>query len=221
MRPVNEILDDAFKKIGKPTSFISGENIDSAVSAINEIFQEWSSRGLLLWSVEKDIIPTVAFQSEYNLPAYVSEILNVNRIDSSGYELPMSQLNRDEYVSLPYKDMPGDPLQFYVSQSHENIKINLWPVPSNSNFQMVVWHKRYVGEVANLDDISQIPSKWEPALVYALASKLYMELPTEEMDVNRLQIINSQAEVLFMRAYHTESDGSVINLAPNLRSYTR
>jgi hypothetical protein len=219
MRPLNEILDDAFRKIGKPSAFVSGENIDAAVSAVNEIFQEWNSRGLLLWSVEDEIIPTVAYQLEYDLPSGVSEILRLNRKDSSGYELPLTQLNRDEYINLPYKEMPGDPLQFFMTQNHENIKIKLWPVPINSVYSLVLWHKRYITEVRNLDDITRVPSKWEPALVHSLASKLYMELPSEEMDINRLQLINSMAETLFMRAYHTESDGSVINFAPNLRAY--
>lgn len=215
------LLDKAYKRAGIPTPYINAEQIDSALIIANHIYSDWVSRGLLLWQIKTEEIPCVEGQAAYALSSSSVEVLNVQRKDSNGYEMPMTALNRDQYINLPNKTFRGGPLQFWQRFSHDKIELVFWPVPDATPFTMIVWTKRHISSIANLSDITNIPPKWEPAMVANLSYQLMLELPPDQIDKDRFQLLKIESENEFVKALNTESDGTVINLLPNISPYTR
>lgn len=86
---------------------------------------------------------------------------------------------------------------------------------------MVVWTKKYINSVTTVSDITDIPPKWESAMVTDLAYRLMLELPSDQINKDRFQLLKMESEAEFVKALNTESDGTVINLLPNISPYTR
>jgi hypothetical protein len=221
MKEFSILLDQAYRRAGIPTPYINGEQIDAALIIANQIYADWVSRGLLLWQIKTEEIPCVSGQSDYELNSSSVEVLNVQRRDANGYEIPMTALNRDQYVNLPNKLFPGGPLQYWQRFSHDKIELILWPVPDSNEFTMVVWTKKYINSVTTVSDITDIPPKWESAMVTDLAYRLMLELPSDQINKDRFQLLKMESEAEFVKALNTESDGTVINLLPNISPYTR
>jgi hypothetical protein len=135
-------------------------------------------------------------------------------------EITMARLNRDDYTNLPNKNFTANqPFQFWLNRTIPQATITVWPTPSNSFVQMTVWYSAYVEDVGALSGQLAIPDRWYLAIQCMLAHQMSQELPNVE--VGRIQYLESQAEKYFTMAEQEERDKSPIYMAPNISVYTR
>jgi len=140
-------------------------------------------------------------------------------VGNNSREITMSRLNRDDYTNLPNKNFTANqPYQFWFNRTIPQPEIYLWPTPSDPFVQMTVWYSKQIMDVGDLTDELQIPQRWYLAVVNMLAHQMAMELP--QVDVNRIQYLEAQAEKTLALAEVEERDKSPIYFAPNISVYT-
>lgn len=141
-------------------------------------------------------------------------------VGNNSREITMSRLNRDDYTNLPNKNFTANqPYQFWFNRTVPNPEIYLWPTPSDPFVQMTVWYSKQIMDVGNLTDELQIPQRWYMAVVSMLAHQMSLELP--QVDMNRVQYLEAQAEKYLALAEAEERDKSPVYFAPNIGVYTR
>ena len=139
---------------------------------------------------------------------------------NNSLEVQMSRLNRDDYTSLPNKNFTANqPYQFWFDRTIPQPTMYVWPVPSTSFVQIVVWYSRQVEDVGALTNSLEIPQRWYEATVMALAHRMSMELP--QVDPSRITYLEKMASQYLYDAEQEERDKSPIFWAPNIAVYTR
>ena len=135
-------------------------------------------------------------------------------------EITMARLNRDDYTNLPNKNFTANqPYQFWFNRQLPQAKITLWPTPSNAFVQMTVWYSRQIDDVGSLTGQLEVPQRWYQAVQFLLAHQMSMLLPNVEH--NRIQYLEHQAEKYFIMAENEERDKSPIYFSPNISVYTK
>ena len=194
-------------------------------STDNVTWNTWEDLGAVtmtdsqwLWT---DIDPGQTVQY-YRVRAYNGTTLALREfyVGNNSREITMSRLNRDDYTNLPNKNFTANqPYQFWFNRTVPEPQIYLWPTPSDPFVQMTVWYSKQIMDVGDLTDELQIPQRWYMAVVSMLAHQMSLELP--QVDVNRIQYLEKQAEKYLALAEVEERDKSPIYFAPNIAVYTR
>lgn len=71
----DQIIIDAFERIGTLPDLITSEDIQTAQRSLNLLMSEWINKGLNLWTVKQSILNLIANQNAYTLPANTSDVL--------------------------------------------------------------------------------------------------------------------------------------------------
>ena len=141
-------------------------------------------------------------------------------VGNNSTEITMARLNRDDYTNLPNRNFTANqPFQYWFNRTIPQATINLWPVPSDSFVQMVVWYSRQIMDVGDLYGELEIPQRWNQAVQCMLAHQMSLILPA--VDLARIQYLEGQADKYFLMAENEERDKSPIYLQPNISVYTR
>lgn len=73
--PSDQLIQDAFERIGILPDIITGQKVQSAQRSANLILSEWISRGLNLWTITLSMLGLNPFQNSYSLPTNTSDVL--------------------------------------------------------------------------------------------------------------------------------------------------
>jgi len=168
-----------------------------------------------------DIDPGQSVQF-YRVRAYNGTTLALREfyVGNNSTEITMARLNRDDYTNLPNKNFTANqPYQYWFNRTIPQSEIYMWPVPSSSFVQMVVWYSRQIMDVGDLHGELEIPQRWYEAVVMMLAHRMSLELP--QVDLGRVQYLEAQAEKFLNLAESEERDKSPIYFAPAIGVYTR
>ena len=134
-------------------------------------------------------------------------------------EVQMSRLNRDDYSNLPNKGFEADqPFQFYMER-YINPDVKLWPVPSNTFKQMVIWYSSHIQDVGSLSNQIEIPQRWQETIQAGLAYK--MSLAIKGVPLERVQFLKQEYEQSLFEVQEEERDRSPVRVAPNISVYTK
>lgn len=137
-------------------------------------------------------------------------------------ELPMSQMSRDEYTSLPNKGFSSNqPLQYFFDKQAVNPLLWVWPTLSSAGAQIVLWIHRQIQDVGDLTNTLDVPTRWVNAIIFRLASQICLELPKELVDPGRYQVLVGLAEEHTRSAEDGETDGAPLRFQVNIGVYTR
>lgn len=315
-----KILEHAMRRVGISAAGQTPEIVSLALDNLFLLLLNLASRGLNLWTIDKQILPTVAGQLLYVMPAGTIDILNMayarctyitgtdsstattytvalstaNAIQRVGYEfsvlptvpllvqgsndgvtwtttttipvnelpavntlayrdidislasgytswrlyasggaftathlllanqiseLPVTQMNRDDYSALPNKYIQGNPSVNFYYEKLVNPQVSLWPIPNSSTNQLVIWRYRQPQDVGSLSQTLEIPNRWYETIIWNLAARLCFEIP--KVDPARAQSVLQENEKYQSVTENGETDGSPIYFAPNVSPYTR
>lgn len=172
------------------------------------VFDVDNSRLALLWRVRN---------TNGNMPA-VTITWN-----GAAQDLPMTKLNRDDYMNLPNKQfsLPAGQrsLQYWYDKQIVP-QIWIWPLSQGSTDQVVLWVQRQIQDVGAFSNTLDVPQRWQLSVMASLAKDLALEIPHQELPPGRYLDLKQDAAEKLTDAEDGESDGAVIRLAPNLRPYT-
>lgn len=185
-----------------------------AIQILNTMLKTWSTEGYL-WLRQFKNIALIANTNAYKLgpdgfPAMDRpiHIFNVNYKSPTGNEVPMIQLTRSEWMSIPNKQAQGTPVQFYYDAQTVNGVLNIWPSPPISSPGMLVLDvDRQIDIMAdNLNDFD-FPPQWYDAIVYSLAVRL---APEYGIPLTERQMLQKEASAFLLSASTDDRDlGSI------------
>jgi len=91
---------------------------------------------------------------------------------TTGQDVTMTDLGREDYYDLPEKGTTGVPTQYYYQPGIDNGNIRIWPAPLNSETFMRFTFWRPIDVFDNSSSAPDFPNEWLFALVYNLAVNL-------------------------------------------------
>ena len=136
-------------------------------------------------------------------------------------EIPLGQLNRDNYVNQSNKVFAGRPSNYYYQRNVVSPVVNIWPAPfpAAEKAQLVVWRHRQIMDTANLRQDIEIPNRWLEAIINTLAARVAAETPQVPLEV--MAVLEQKSAISLARAWAGDSDGSNTVLQPSIGMYTR
>lgn len=160
--------------------------------------------------------PMAAF---FRLSAADNFTLTEFYLASKIYDLPMTQLNRDEYAQQPNKTFQQRPCTNFYFDKTVSPSLTLWPTPNNGYDQLSVWRHRFVEDVGSLTQQIEVPQQWMEAVIWMLAARLAYELPQVE-PARRSEVIAASQQFL-LDAETGETDSAPVYWIPGIGVYTR
>ena len=136
-------------------------------------------------------------------------------------EIPLGQLNRDNYVNQSNKVFPGRPSNFYYQRDLPVPVVYIWPAPfpAAEQAQLILWRHRQIMDTQNLQQDVEVPQRWLQAIIDGLASKVAAE--TAAVDINLIPTLEQRQAISMQRAWDGDNDGSPIQINPGIGVYTR
>lgn len=134
-------------------------------------------------------------------------------------EISLSQLNRDDFVNQPNKNIQSYVSTNYYFEKLINPQITVWPVPNSDQTHLVLYRHRQVQDVGLLTQELEIPGRWMEAVIWQLAVRMAFELPELVQDARRGEVIQ-MAQASLAEVELTETDGSPVYLRPQIDPYT-
>ena len=210
------IVRRALRMVGAFTStdIPRPEQSVDAISILNTMLKTWSIDGYL-WLRQFYTLTLVGGVNNYKLgPNSIPvidrpvHVFNANRKSSSGNEIPLIQLTRQDWMSVPNKTTQATPVQFYYDAQTLDGILYIWPTPQvGTTDTLVLDIDRQIDiMVDNLDDFD-FPPQWYDAIVYSLAARLAPEYGTPLGDRSMLQ---KEAAAFLMAASNADRDlGSI------------
>lgn len=190
------------------------EQLFDAINILNVMIKTWSLEGFL-WLRQFQTISLTAGINYYLLgpggtPAIERplHVYNCNKKDTSGNEVPMISLTRQDWFVLPNKTSTGVPVQYYYDPQTINGTLYVWPTPQTGTTDKLVLDidKQLDVMVDSYNDFD-FPPQWYDAIAYGLAVRLAPEygVPLPE----RQQLI-AEASAFYLKASTDDRDlGSV------------
>lgn len=120
-------------------------------------------------------------------PVYVDQVRYLNNAVSPSVELPLSPMTADDYSALPEKTLTSTlPGAAYYQPTYAGGlgSLYLWPVPTQSSLQGVLYAPSAVAQFATVNDTVIVPNGYKKFLVdglaVELASTLRENLPVDQ-----------------------------------------
>ena len=216
---VGEIVEEAYERAG--LQMVSGYDLRTARRSIDLILMEWANRGINLWCVSEYTQPltsglgsyTASNQSPNVAVSILEAVLRTNPGNvSTQSDYDLSRISRNTFLSIPSKLAKGRPTQIYVDRQQGEIKLNLWPVPNDSNQQLVYTYIRRMQDSGPGGTYeSDVPDRFWPALVAGLAYNIALKNPKASQRVPLLKQIYDEQ---FQYAAEEDREKSPFRLFP-------
>lgn len=169
-RTADDILTDAWERIGKNTAELTGEVARSAKRSLDDLQVEWTNRGLNLWQVDQQTLTLAIGANTYALPSPTVETLDVT-LTVGGQERTLSPLGRADYSAIPEKTSRGTPNQYWCNRAAATPTLYLYPTP-DAALTLAYWRFRQPQAIAALGNTVDAPALWSDALCAGLAVRL-------------------------------------------------
>lgn len=182
-----QVEDTAGFANGNPIGVI-GEDQDLQWFTISSFVPDTSvtlSSGVLTDIAENAVVYT------YTLNSFIPvvRVLDVRRKQMTDYEIPINFISREEYMSLPNKDQPGNAIQAYYSRQIPYGTMYVWNAPASAVPVLRFTYERKLQIMTEATQTFDVPENWYEAITYNLALKLipiYGCSPSRKMDIQQL-----------------------------------
>ncbi len=92
--------------------------------------------------------------------------------NNSGFDKMMEMRAREDYMRIPEKSTPGDPIICYYSPQITNGQVFLWPAPNDVNKRLEITYLRSIQDVGSTSNNLDVPVEWLEAVTYNLALRV-------------------------------------------------
>lgn len=109
---------------------------------------------------------------------YTSQLPRVLSIQSarlrnnSGFDKMMEIKPREDYMNIPQKSTPGDPIILYYSPQIINGQVYIWPAPYDVNKRIEITYLRTIQDFDSGSDNPDFPQEWLEAITFNLAVRI-------------------------------------------------
>jgi hypothetical protein len=221
----NDLITRTMKTLGVLASgeTPSSDEIDDGLTVLNNMVDTWSTERLSIYTVARGVFNLSASTQDYTIgsggtfnivrPLWIqaaSIIPDKTAASSQILELPIPVgLTISQWQEVAIKGLTSTyPTQFFYDDNWVSGKatISVWPIPDNSNCQLVLYTPTALTQFADLTTEYTFPPGYEEALRYQLALRLGPEFGV---------MVNPDVRVLAAQAFanvkrvniHTETLG--------------
>jgi len=152
----------------------SSEDMDRAKTALNMMMKTMQLQAPSLWRQTFGSVTLVASTASYVLTPKPFRVIEARYRDTSGRDLPMEEMTRQEYVDLPLKTTTGVPTSYYVDVQRAATTLYVWPVPASATTETVQYtFQRVFEDIDSLDNDLDVPQEHLETVGYQLAARLH------------------------------------------------
>ena len=204
---VGELIEEAYERCG--LEMRTGYDARTARRSLNLMFADWANRGLNLWTVKQETVSVVSGTATYTLDATYVDLLEVVLRNSSNTDFTLTQMSRNEYLTIPNKTATGQPSQYFFDRQTIPT-ITLWSTP-NASFTLVYYYVRRIQDADSLTNTTDAPFRFLPCMAAGLAYYIAIKRAPD-----RIQILKSIYEEEFQRAAAEDASSTPLKLTPNM-----
>ena len=212
---IDEIIEEAHERAGLGRAY-SGADYRTARRSLNLLNQEFSNKGINLWTIAESTLTLLTGTATYDLPSDCVSVLDHSIRTGTGTsqsDLAITRISLGEYASLTNKLSTGRPTKIYVERLRDNPKVTVWPVPDNSQVYTLLYYK-----VQKIDDASaggayqyDAPTRFLPAIVSGLSYHIALKNPNT---MERVPILKQIYDEDFNLAAQEDRDRSDFKITP-------
>lgn len=182
------VLDEitvALKELGvlAETETPTAEAAADALAALNRMVDQWAAERLQIFTVTRTTWTITSGTQNYAVgtgqvvnvarPVFVDHINYLDTSPTPDLELPLAQFTEDGWAGLPDKAQTSpQPTSFYYNPTYPYGLISLWPVPTGTTLQGVLYAPQAVAAFATLATAVALPPGYEEAICTNLAVRL-------------------------------------------------
>ena len=180
-----QIISKAFSILGVAAEgeSLSTRQYDDGLASLNLLIKTWGARPHL-WTMTERSVALVEGQAAYTLTPKPMRVIEARRkVTSSGFETPLSEWSRDEYMAQPNKEAESIPVAFYYNPQTTSGTLYIWPTPSSATAADMTVKLTYLRRMDDMDSASNdadLPQEWLQPLVWNLANDLEPEYPVND-----------------------------------------
>ncbi len=177
-----EIIEKAFSILGvgqEGESLEARQQKDGELS-LNLLLKTWGAKPRLWIRSTQSIVLTEGTASYVTSPRAMRVLGVRRRITSSGVEVPLNELARQDYDDTPNKTTKSVPTAFYFDPQRASGTLYVWPTASAATAASTTLSLTYLRRIEDIDsnaDEADIPQEWLQALIWNLADDLQTEYP--------------------------------------------
>lgn len=211
---IHEIIEEAYERAGLGRPF-SGNDFRSARRSLNLLGQDFSNRGINLWTVDEETISLTSGTASYTLPADTVSVLDHTIREGTGSsqsDLNIARMSLGEFAGITSKNTQGRPVKIYIERLVAAPKVTVWPVPNNNNYTLVYYRIRRIEDTVS-GSVTQYdaPTRFLPAIISGLAYHLALKNPDT---ADRIQLLKQLYEEDFNLAATEDRDRSDFRIIP-------
>lgn len=216
---LNELIREAFDVIGvgsegEPISADMYRRAKSSAMLMTLSFNAMDD----LWRRTPRTVTPVSGQAAYTLEPKPMRVLSARRKQlTGGYETPMTEWSRQEYLDMPNKtSSPSTPVNFYYDPQRDTGVLYLWPVPSSTvatQISVIIDELRPMFLMDASNDTLDMPAEWQETWVMNLAKRLKLKYPVNDPGLDAK--VDELADTLFARLKAWDNEPASIFLQPD------
>tara|TARA_R100000742_G_C4270440_1_gene89134 strand:- start:572 stop:1237 length:666 start_codon:yes stop_codon:yes gene_type:complete len=204
---VGELIEEAYERCG--LEMRTGYDAKTARRSLNLMFADWANRGLNLWTVTQETKSITSGTATYTLSSEFVDLLEVVLRNSSNTDFTLSQMSRNEYLTIPNKASTGQPSQYFFDRQ-TTPTITLWSTP-DASYTLVYYYVRRIQDADSLINNADAPFRFLPCMAAGLAYYIAIKRAPD-----RIQILKSIYEEEFQRAASEDASSTPLKLTPNI-----
>lgn len=219
---LNDLIAEAFDIIGVGSEgeAISADMYRRGKNSAVLMTQSWNAMQDL-WRQELVTITPLTDTAAYAISPKPLRVTSVRRkLTNGGYEVPLSEWSRQEYMDQPNKtSSPSIPVNFYYDPQRDTGTLYVWPAPSSAVVPTITLiadtlRPQFIMDATN--DTLDMPAEWQETFVYNLAQRLKLKYPVN--DPNLAAEIDGMAAALFKQLKGWDNEPASIHLQPDYQS---
>jgi hypothetical protein len=129
-----------------------------------------------LTSAASDHGMVYTYTNKINKPMSIDHVRRLHGFDSGStstlQETALGVRSRFEYLDMSNKTQNGTPTSYYTKKARDNMKIFLWPRPSDASYYYTFNYFKRIEDFDNGTDSPDFPAEWIPFLKIALAIRM-------------------------------------------------
>lgn len=170
-----EVITYALRKINLVADGedASAESAERARIELNDMLKTWQ-RHASVWRLTEGSLTPVANTASISLSSLrPHRIIDCRYRNTSGTDLPMNEMTRQEYHRLPVKTTTGTPTNFYFDPQRDVGTLYIWPVLATVSTETIqTTYQRRFEDVTDLGETLDIAQDAHETVKLNLAARL-------------------------------------------------
>lgn len=192
---IAEVIDEAFERgaLMDPKD-VGQRHLDSFFRSLKLMLNsEWSNIGIRRWMIQQAQEPMTVGKFQFRLPIGAIDVVGMV-LRRSNTDTEMYRISRDDYLTIPDKNINGRPDRYWVDRQAGNFNttltnkvVNLWQRGSNTTDIVVYDYFRQIQDPGGLANTLQIPANAMNALVCGMAAYMAEKFKPERFPAMMLR----------------------------------